>query len=330
MEIFDFINKQDNLLFSKLSKKDLEEIIYYLNLYLLEYRKTLNLESKDTFGIEIETEDIIDYNDIFSAFAIYEDEGWTKKEDSSLDDGLEFTSPALSDDKDSWLAIKRVCNILKNYSSINDKCAAHVHVGAQILPNNWEIFSRFLLLWATYEDVIYRFCDGEYSITRSGINDYALQCNFDFNEYYNLLSVRKESIFLQVFNELRKMDNNAVSFEKCSLLGVYKFNNTIEFRNPNGTLNPVIWQNNINLFIKMLYYVTSDRFNYDIILNRRRINTKNYLYFSNYNMIHLDNALEFCDLIFNNNLDKVYFLKQYLKNNNEDTKDFKKVLGLTR
>ena len=88
MEIFDFINKEENLLFSKLSKKDLEEIIYYLNLYLLEYRKTLNLESKDTFGIEIETEDIIDYNDIFSAFAIYEDEGWIKKEDSSLDDGL--------------------------------------------------------------------------------------------------------------------------------------------------------------------------------------------------------------------------------------------------
>ena len=33
-----------------------------------------------------------------------------------------------------------------------------------------------------------------------------------------------------------------------------------------------------------------------------------------YNEIYLKDALEFVDLIFNNNLDKVYFLRQYLKN----------------
>ena len=33
----------------------------------------------------------------------------------------------------------------------------------------------------------------------------------------------------------------------------------------------------------------------------------------NKNDIYLDEALELCDLIFNNNFDKVYFLRQYLK-----------------
>ena len=37
-----------------------------------------------------------------------------------------------------------------------------------------------------------------------------------------------------------------------------------------------------------------------------------------YNNINLKNALEFVDLIFDNNLDKVYFLKQYLKNYQEN------------
>lgn len=33
-----------------------------------------------------------------------------------------------------------------------------------------------------------------------------------------------------------------------------------------------------------------------------------------YDEINLKNALEFVDLVFDNNLDKVYFLRQYLKN----------------
>ena len=32
-----------------------------------------------------------------------------------------------------------------------------------------------------------------------------------------------------------------------------------------------------------------------------------------YNKIYLEQALEFADLIFNNNIDKIYFLRQYLK-----------------
>ena len=46
-----------------------------------------------------------------------------------------------------------------------------------------------------------------------------------------------------------------------------------------------------------------------------------YPYSSNehlYNEINLRNVLEFVDLVFDNNLDKIYFLRQYLKNFQEN------------
>ena len=33
----------------------------------------------------------------------------------------------------------------------------------------------------------------------------------------------------------------------------------------------------------------------------------------NYNKVYIEDALNFADIVFDNNLDKVYFFKQYLK-----------------
>ena len=89
--------------------------------------------------------------------------------------------------------------------------------------------------------------------------------------------------------------------------------NTIEFRCPNGTLDATIWQNNVNLFTKLLRYATSKDFDEDTI-NRRWEQIKDkFTDLRWYDEIYLSQALELCDLIFDNNLDKVYFLKQYLK-----------------
>ena len=89
--------------------------------------------------------------------------------------------------------------------------------------------------------------------------------------------------------------------------------NTIEFRCPNGTLNPVVWQNNVNLFVNLLKYSKDLSFDDDIVQKRHLINLDKFLELKWYNEIYLEQALELCDMIFNNNLDKIYFLKQYLK-----------------
>ena len=95
----------------------------------------------------------------------------------------------------------------------------------------------------------------------------------------------------------------AVNFRHFNTLG------TLEFRCPNASFNPIIWQNNVNLFFKMLRYASSSKFNGDFINEKINKLDSGVIY----DEINVNDALELCDLIFDNNLDKVYFLRQYLK-----------------
>ena len=45
-----------------------------------------------------------------------------------------------------------------------------------------------------------------------------------------------------------------------------------------------------------------------------------------YNEVNIEEALEFADLVFDNDLDKVYFLRQYIKNYEENFKTNKAVM----
>ena len=59
-------------------------------------------------------------------------------------------------------------------------------------------------------------------------------------------------------------------------------------------------------------YSKSNLYDVDTIMNR----SHKIDYLSNdYNDLNIDEAIEFCDLIFKKNIDKIYFLRQYLKNN---------------
>lgn len=46
-----------------------------------------------------------------------------------------------------------------------------------------------------------------------------------------------------------------------------------------------------------------------------------------YSEVNIEEALEFVDLIFDNDLDKVYFLRQYIKNYEENFKTNKAVMA---
>ncbi len=108
--------------------------------------------------------------------------------------------------------------------------------------------------------------------------------------------------------------------------------NTIEFRSPNGTLDNIIWQNNVNFFFKLLIYARSINYNDDLIEKRHLTNLDKYNELKWYDEIFLGHALELCDMIFTNNLDKICFLKQYLKSFEvrKNTKDYSKGPSLTK
>lgn len=64
-------------------------------------------------------------------------------------------------------------------------------------------------------------------------------------------------------------------------------------------------------FVHFLKYCKSKSFDDDLVEKRHRLNKFQNLKW--YDEIYLEQALELCDMIFTNNFDKVYFLRQYLK-----------------
>ena len=52
--IFEYINPQENNMLNNLSGSELQELLYYLENYYLEYRDSIGVDKDITFGMEIE------------------------------------------------------------------------------------------------------------------------------------------------------------------------------------------------------------------------------------------------------------------------------------
>jgi len=340
--IFKFINPSSNDVFLNLDNKDIKELVTLLSNYCLEFRKRLGFSEKITFGIEIEFEKKLLYKYLSIGEIkkeIYQktnQESWYIGYDASLKRcGLEATSPIYRDKENTWQKIKDVCIYLRKISYVDEFCGGHIHIGTQILGNDLEAWNNFFKLWIVYEDIISRFVCGEYLTFRPSVDKWApplstliwesyqyckekFTTNFDrkyLNEFFYLLSDKKQ----------------AISFQNVNNLDRFKVNNTIEFRSPNGTLDPVIWQNNINFILNILNSVKKPIFNDSLVYEKYLAISRNELLNNNkYKKINLPKALELSDLIFDNNLDKLYFLKQYLKNFKEGKDNFKKSPVLTK
>ena len=63
----------------------------------------------------------------------------------------------------------------------------------------------------------------------------------------------------------------------------------------------------------MLRAAKSPDFNETLVMNRLASLKKKKILVTEYDQLDLDAALEFADLVFDNNLDKVYFIRQYMK-----------------
>ncbi len=310
--IFNYIKPNENNQFSTMSMDELHVLFKLLNDYYLDLRGKLNFKSIVTFGLEIEFEHAETSNIHYQLYHKFSDDDWHMKDDISLVEGAEITSPILRDSKETWRDLSNVCYIINKSATIDNKSGGHIHVGTQVLGDDKKAWLNFLKLWATYENIIYRFSYGEFATSRVGIMNYAdMMADKFINDYHHFVD---SSIDLcDILNVIAKNRNQAVNFGNVDDMqfGHFDLGNTIEFRCPNGTLNPIIWQNNVNLFVNLLLYSRSKLYNNGIIDSRMATPIDRTL--SAYNEIYLEQALEFCDMIFHNNLDKIYFLKQYIK-----------------
>lgn len=349
--ILSYLKPNDNEMLSSVNEEEIKHLIQYLDKYYLEYRNNLNILNDNTFGIEIEFENYSRwYGEGFFEFRdklkkIVKNDKWQVVADWSLHSGGEIVSEVLTDTKGNWDKVKGVCNFISTLGEVGANCGAHVHVGSQILGDNPVYWKRFFKLWSVYENIIYRFCYGEHFGYRPTIMKYSRPAASFYMSKLKLLKDKNNYNVLEMLwsmepllSEDRYTKNFGLSYwriladDKSNIYrDINEFNKgcTVELRVPNGTFNEIIWQNNINFFIKMMLYCKSDKYNQDIIDRRMVLVEDKFSNLLSYSSIYLDQVLEFVDMIFDNNLDKIYFLKQYIKEIDEHKRDFSKTKKLT-
>jgi len=163
---------------------------------------------------------------------------------------------------------------------------------------------------------LFRFGYGEYEKERFSASIYSKPLS---KLYYNrLLEFKKRNYNVSLEELLVTMQ---FGFKQYAL-GIHRLprkdtsfeeGKTIEFRCFNASLEPVIWQNNLNFLVHFIKYAKSGKFDEDKVNNRISSKIDSFSSFEEYNKINLEEALELADMIFDNNLDKMNFLRQYLK-----------------
>ena len=302
--------------------------LFNLKDFFIPYRNNLGLSQNVYFGFEIEFK-IPKYDDIYISEFMDENnaaEFFLKEKkynfsydiEGEINNHIELISPVLTDCENTWQELYNILNFIKNndgnideetnlYNSVS--CGAHVHVGRNIFDNNPTSWINFLKLWSIFEDHIFRFTNGEYYNLRDNgvkkaakINNICIKILDDYNYFQEI------DFSYLINNKINCINFNTpfINYEPLNILKkisepqLYDKSKTIEFRSPNGTLNEVIWQNNLNFFTKMLLSCASNDFD---------IEKMNYLYMNK----SIANEKDLCDLVFVDDLDKKCFLRQYYK-----------------
>ena len=308
-----FISSKDNILFSEMDSCDKALYMNELEDYMIEYRNTIGLNPSVTFGTEIEYEgvnkEIVD--------KIIEENFVTFKStlEQNIPIGGEVVSIPLRDSINNWIDLKDLLNYLNSCKDIirDGKTSSHVHVGANIL-HNYDNLKKFVLLYGVYEGIIYRFGYMNRLNPRESMSSYAIPCaSIIADKYTNIANFNGIKYIKNLFDRY-----HGVNFNNLSSLKSYDYRNTIEFRMANGTLDPVLWQNTINLYTKMLLRCTKDidveKLEY-LLFKYKYINSDDNLF----DRMILTNAFDFADIVFDNMLDKTNFIKQYYKDGSETT-----------
>ena len=309
---------------SNLKEIKREEIIEEVKKVPFELRSSINLDSKYTFGVEIEFENACLSN--FQNIGI-----WKSKSENIISKitgedilGGELTSPILRDNEDCWKEIYKKCKKLIQYNAMTSEyTGGHIHIGAQALGNDPTNIRKFLKLWELYENVIYYFSYGYSNKPRLGINVYAQPIGGKLK--LNRKSLEGYTTFAGFYGWLQKFFGDA----KNKKLGInfknYRGweedeNNTIEFRCPNGILDSAMWQNNINFFTRLTissHGQNCDEELLDYLLSKK---SDSEYKLDNFGIIDIDKAIYLSDMIYDKEIDKLLFLKQYLKLFTEEEK----------
>lgn len=197
-----------------------------------------------TIGIEIESEG----KNSRSINTLMLPSGWDIHLETTLNKGTEVVSPVLhsGDDKE----ISKVCNLLSSLGQyVSSNCAGHIHIGANYFGDDVECFKVLLEMFSNLEKIMFLISNSAGDIPREKAFKYAIPITPKIvNKSINFDSINDVNSFSLNIHNVQDMYSkprySSINFENLSI----PLQNTIEFRIPNGTLDPNVWITNINLF----------------------------------------------------------------------------------
>lgn len=275
------------------------QLEYKLRNNPLSYRELLTIPSNISFGLELEL-DKINPNEVYHLVKKNFGDSWQVKSDDSLtkNQNSEIASPVLNNKKDTWILLKKMGELLEKIQPNYDKCSFQINFDGSLLPSI-EDRIRFLKLYTLYEDLIYRFSKGEDINYRETLDIYAAPISL----------MLKSSLELGDEAPLEMFTNNK---RYGIIFKLYDETDLIEFRTPNMTSNPILWQNYITAFYYLLEFATSDKCDSKELDDYIEKFSKLYV-LENYELEKKEKAVQFTKKIFHNPIDQIYFLHQYLK-----------------
>ena len=229
---------------SKLKELLLEENRKYIE---------IGLDPKMTIGMEIESEGAIGIHLQKIKEIIVKQIGenklvWEAKEEGSLLEGVEIVSPILIDSKEDVEDIYIICSLLKKCGNFtSERCGGHIHIGADYLKCKEAYINLFEIL-GNAEEIIYKISNEEGIIPREGLQEYASTISPKLNKAIEngSINLENEEDLDEFISEIQDIQGDRYS--SLNLLNINNGKNTIEFRIPNGTINPDTWIENARLY----------------------------------------------------------------------------------
>lgn len=248
----------------------------------VEYKRTMKIPPEMTVGIEIESLGLISKTIENKSKLL---KGWQSKKEHTVTAnksfGVEVISPVLKgENEDNTFQIQRICEMLKNSGQfINDTCGGHIHVGSNYLKTA-EAYKRLLEIWYNSEKVLYTISNKAGEIPREFIVGYAIPVSNDFVSDFEdgkCDKVVKESNLTKLKSAL--VTKQTVRYDGLNFRNLFNKNKeTIEYRIPNGTLDPDTWVENINMFCGIIAAAQK----VDDLLHKKDKTKEEKQYLSNY------------------------------------------------
>lgn len=219
----------------------------------IEFSQLAFVDERITIGIEIECTNR--YNDAYIAIKKLLSK-WVVKEEATVINGVEITSPVLNYNQNSLKELKYICQFLqRNNFTVNESCGGHIHIGFDYFEDITSL-QIFYYLYVHCEDAISLMINRCGSIIRPcALTNARSIRNMMINTFGSYMSFTHLSIpqFVSQMRELQHDRYTSVNLDNA--LSPQK--NTIEFRMPNAEIDFDELNYNI-IFITRLVYLSKN------------------------------------------------------------------------